>query len=112
VSGTVRVEPAGIEINVGDGESIMAAAQRAGHYWPTVCRGLAQCNRCVLLVLNGEGLTPMSATELDGLRAVLWRTGDEPNERLACQVSVNGTAVVEKEGVRAASVSQTEPPLP
>jgi ferredoxin, 2Fe-2S len=99
VSGQVRIDPSGIELTVDDGESIMAAAQRAGYYWPTICKGNAQCNRCVLTVTEDNGLTAMSSTELQGLRAVRWRDEDEPNERLACQVSVNGTAVVEKRGV-------------
>jgi ferredoxin, 2Fe-2S len=99
VSGTVRVEPSGIELTVADGESIMAAAQRHGYYWPTICKGNAQCNRCVLTVVTDDGLTPMAPTELNGLRSVRWRDEDDPSERLACQVSVNGSAVVEKRGL-------------
>jgi hypothetical protein len=33
----VRVEPLGVDIDVRPGESIMAAAQRGGYYWPTQC---------------------------------------------------------------------------
>ena len=39
----VRVEPAGVDIPVDDGETLMAAAVRAGYRWPTVCGGQAQC---------------------------------------------------------------------
>jgi len=31
VAGTVHVEPAGIDIEVGDGESVMHAAERQGY---------------------------------------------------------------------------------
>jgi hypothetical protein len=35
----VRVEP--LDIDVRPGESIMAAAQRSGYYWPTHCQAMA-----------------------------------------------------------------------
>ena len=35
MSGRVRVEPLGVEFDLGDGETLMAAARRAGYYWPT-----------------------------------------------------------------------------
>jgi|HubBroStandDraft_6_1064221.scaffolds.fasta_scaffold92359_2 2Fe-2S ferredoxin len=37
----VRVEPLGVDIDVRPGESIMAAAQRSGYYWPTHCQAMA-----------------------------------------------------------------------
>lgn len=97
----VRVEPLGVVIEVEAGESLMAAAERAGYTWPTICKGNAQCNRCVVRVLDGGGLEPYSAVELAGLRAVRWRGREEDHgERLACQLRAVGPAVVEQRGVR------------
>ena len=100
--GTVLVLPLGVTFDVREGESLMAAAQRRGYYWPTICKGNAQCNRCMVRVVDGSGLEPRSATELAGLRAVTWRGREEDDaDRLACQVKVHGHAVVHKRGVRA-----------
>lgn len=101
MSGRVRVEPLGVEFDLGDGETLMAAARRAGYYWPTICKGNAQCNRCVVHVLDGTGLEPYSTVELAGLRGVRWRNGHEDHhDRLACQLRAHGSAVIEKRGVR------------
>ncbi len=100
MSGRVRVEPLGVVFDVTEGESLMAAAQRLGYYWPTVCHGNAQCNRCVLRVIDGAGLEAMMPTERSGLESVRWRHEVDLSERLACQVRVCGDAVVEKRGVR------------
>ena len=40
--------PGEIELEVEDGEALMAAANRAGYYWPTVCAGDAVCTRCFM----------------------------------------------------------------
>jgi enoyl-CoA hydratase len=102
VTGCVLVLPLGVRFELEDGESLMAAAQRRGYYWPTICKGNAQCNRCAVRVIDGAGLEPRSATELTGLRAVKWRDGVEDDaDRLACQLRAHGDAVVEKRGVRA-----------
>ena len=98
----VTVRPLGVTFELRDGESLMAAAQRAGYYWPTICKGNAQCNRCAVRVVDGGGLLPYSATELAGLRSVRWHGGVEDHrDRLACQLRATGDAVVEKRGVRA-----------
>ena len=84
----VRVEPLGVEFELQPGETLMAAAQRSGYYWPTICKGNAQCNRCAVSVVDGTGLLPYSPVELAGLRNVRWRDGPEDHtDRLACQLS-------------------------
>ena len=99
---SVLVLPIGVTFELEPGESLMAAAQRRGYYWPTICKGNAQCNRCAVRVVDGSGLEPRSPTELAGLRLVKWRDGREDDaDRLACQLRVRGHAVVEKRGVRA-----------
>ena len=101
VAGRVLVEPLGVVFELRAGETLMAAAARAGYSWPTICKGNAQCNRCVVRVIEVGGLLPYSAVELSGLRQVRWRTSPEDHaERLACQLRTTGDAVVEKRGVR------------
>ena len=97
----MRVEPAGIELAVPEGVSVMAAAQRAGWYWPTICKGNAQCNRCCLEVVDGESATvAMQRTEREGLERVRWRSEERAGERLACQLRVTGPVTVRKVGVK------------
>jgi ferredoxin, 2Fe-2S len=108
VTGRVHVEPIDVTFELGDGESLMAAAQRAGYWWPTLCNGNAQCTRCVVRVVDGGGLAPPSAAELTALREVRWHGGPEdPAERLACQLRMApspdadpSAAKVLKRGVR------------
>jgi 2Fe-2S ferredoxin len=98
----VLVRPAGIELWVSHGESLMAAANRQGWYWPTSCGGSAVCNRCCVVVPPAfeTSFLPMTKLERDGLRAVRWLRGDAPGERLACQAGVVGDAEVVKRFVR------------
>jgi ferredoxin, 2Fe-2S len=111
LSATVRVEPLGVTFELLPGENLMAAAARAGYSWPTICKGNAQCNRCAVRVIDGGGLEPRSPVELTGLRAVKWRGGREDDaDRLACQLTATGHAVVHKRGVRPLPDSTTQPP--
>src|SRR4051812_34429933 len=48
----VHVAPARVTFSASEGETVMAAAQRAGLYWPTVCRGVAQCGVCHVEVIG------------------------------------------------------------
>lgn len=116
MTGSVRVEPLGVTFEVLPGETLMAAAARAGYAWPTICKGNAQCNRCAVKVVGDDGgLEPRSPVELAGLRAVTWRGGNEDDaDRLACQlrVRVDGRAVVHKRGVRPAEPEPAEPAEP
>jgi ferredoxin len=106
VTTRVRVEPSGIELAVADGETVMAAADRAGYRWPTVCGGLAECGTCTLeVVAGGEALPapePLEAARLAVIPdARLW---PERTWRLACQLRLPGGGgepelVVRKKGV-------------
>ena len=40
---------------MGDGQSVMAAAEGQGIFWPTVCQGLAECHTCFFEVMEGAG---------------------------------------------------------
>jgi ferredoxin len=99
---TVRVLPVGAEIEVVPGESLMAAAQRQGWWWPTVCNGDCECGTCWVVVIDGAEHTsavesPERATLAKGMQA------SEPRARLACQVRVSGTVVVSRRSVRVAA---------
>jgi 2Fe-2S ferredoxin len=98
----VRVEPAGIELDVAPGETVMGAAVRSGYRWPTVCGGLAECGVCVLRVVSGPGLPAPQDVEAARLASVPERRVDPGAEwRLACQLRVPAPGVVvHKRGVR------------
>lgn len=98
-----RIEPSGLQLDVEPGETLFDAAHRQGWWWPTVCGGNAQCTRCAMVVRAGvEHLAPIGKDEREGLERVLWRDGERPGERLACQARCHGDVVVEKKGVRRA----------
>ena len=103
MAGTVHVEPAGADIAVQDGETVMHAAERSGYRWPTVCHGQAICTTCFFEVIAGaDHLLPPEPVERHALRqspVVQMATGEV---RLACQARVTGPVTVRKRGVRLA----------
>lgn len=107
----VTVSPGEIELEAEHGEPLMAAANRAGYYWPTVCAGDAVCTRCVMNVPeeSAASFSEMEEPELAGLRSVRWRSGDRPGERLACQARVLSDATVVKKYVRPAGPDDALP---
>jgi len=101
VTATVRVEPSGITLAVRDGETVMAAARRAGYRWPTICGGLADCGACALEVVESTGALPTPST-VEALRLnalVERRRYPDRTWRLACQLVPAGDVVVRKTGV-------------
>jgi 2Fe-2S ferredoxin len=101
VTVTVRVEPSGIVLDVVDGETVMAAARRAGYRWPTICGGLADCGACALEVVEGATTLP-APTTIEGTRLnVLVERRRHPDRtfRLACQLVPSADLVVRKTGV-------------
>lgn len=96
---TVEVRPAGHRFTVADGESVMAAAERAGLYWPTVCHGRAECSRCRMVVEAGaEHVSAMQQAERQTLLRLRGRRGVD-RERLACQTRTTGPIQVRRRGV-------------
>jgi ferredoxin, 2Fe-2S len=103
VAGRVRVEPAGVDIDVADGESVMHAAERQGYRWPTVCHGQAICTTCFFEVVSGaEHLAPPEALERAALAQSPLTQLADGEVRLACQARVTGPVTVRKRGVRPA----------
>jgi ferredoxin len=101
VIATIRVEPLGVEFGARAGESIMAAAKRAGYHWPTVCGGMGSCRTCFVKVIHGLGELPQpSPYEEEGLRSLKNVVANIEVVRLACQTCPSTDVVVEKRGVR------------
>lgn len=104
---TARVEPAGIDLEVLAGESVMAAAVRAGYRWPTVCGGQGSCRTCYFEVVDGgANLSPVEPFEREGLDSLGPLPGGTVERRLACQAKVlSGAVTLRKRGVRPVSGS-------
>ena len=101
MSVTVRVEPSSITLHVRDGETVMAAARRAGYRWPTICGGLAECGACALEVVEGGAALP-APTTIEAMRLnvlVERRRYPDRTYRLACQLVPTAELVVHKTGV-------------
>jgi ferredoxin len=97
----VRVEPAGLDLVVAEGQTLMEAAHAAGYYWPTVCGGKGSCRTCFAAVLTGaEHLSPVQPWEAEGIDALALGPAEAPSVRLACQARVRGPVTVRKLGVR------------
>src|SRR3546814_5019115 len=100
--GTFRVllDPAGVEFAAEAGETVMAAATRAGLRWPTVCRGLAQCGVCHIEVLVDNCLPDPAAEERGMLRRVVVRPLKGGCIRLACRLTVQSDLHVDRKSTR------------
>jgi 2Fe-2S ferredoxin len=105
------VDPAGLDIEIRRGETIIQAAWRAGYYWPTLCYAVGSCTACQCEVLDGSHLvSPRTEPELALLGDLNKRVrrGNPRRIRLACQVTVSGDIRVRKPGVKAARVAENE----
>jgi 2Fe-2S ferredoxin len=101
---TVHVEPAGIDVDVEEGESIMHAAERQGYRWPTVCHGQAVCTTCFFEVVAGGGhLVPPGRIEQTALETSPAKLVVQGEIRLACQARIDGDVTIRKRGVRPVS---------
>ena len=100
--GRIRIEPSGLEVTAGEGESVMAAARRHGLYWPTVCGGQGTCRTCYLVVVDGaEHFATAGPGEAEAITELTRAFGERAEPvRLACQASISGDVVVSKYGVR------------
>ncbi len=96
----VTVQPAGYDIEVAAGETIMAGANARGYYWPTTCGGRGECTTCACVVLAGaENLSSMSRFESYSLAEGRGRAVLTTPTRLACQARVLGDVEIRKPGV-------------
>lgn len=94
----VRVMPRNLEFHVLEGETLMAAARRAGLRWPNVCDGQGSCTVCYVKIESGiESANTEMAWERERLNFAGRR---ESSFRLACQLKISGPMVVTKVGVK------------
>jgi ferredoxin, 2Fe-2S len=97
---TVTVEPSGVTFPVEPGETVMAAANRQGFRWPTVCGGNASCGACLSLVADGdESCGPVEGEEAETLARVA-RITAAGTQRLACRLTLTGDVRLTRRGVR------------
>jgi len=97
----VTIQPLGIVVDTERGQTVMAAAQAAGYYWPTTCGGEGRCTTCATIVVRGaENLSDIGKTERKTMEAEMGPGAIERKMRLACQARVHGDVEVVKPGVR------------
>ncbi|MGH9001330.1 MAG: 2Fe-2S iron-sulfur cluster-binding protein [Acidimicrobiia bacterium] len=99
---TIRVLPGDLSVEVAEGETLMAAAERAGLRWPTVCGGDGSCQTCFVEAREGDVTVPPPAgTETEGLAVLAERMPfANGTVRLACQFRPTADATVWKRGVK------------
>lgn len=101
----VKIQPAGIELEVLEGESVAEAAWRQGYIWPTQCWGQVDCVTCFTKIIDGELCAlPAEEAELDAIRfRMSEKFRNNPLVRLGCQLRCKGNdLVLEKKGFRPA----------
>ncbi len=97
----VTVLPLSLELEVTEGQTVMAAAHAAGYVWPTECEMAASCGLCVSIVRAGaEHCGPMPDEERETLERTMGMV--DPSRRLACRLTVDGPVTLTKRGVRPA----------
>lgn len=109
---TARIDPAGIDIEIRPGETLIQAAWRAGYYWPTLCFAMGTCTACQCEIVEGQHLlSPRTESETSLLNDLNKRVrrGNPRRVRLACQVTVSGDIRVRKPGVKVAEIHRTNP---
>lgn len=99
----MRVEPAGVDIEVRSGETLIQAAWRAGYSWPTLCYAMGRCTACQCEVLDGLHVLSDRTEAESALLSSLDRRVRRANPRrvrLACQVTATADIRVRKPGVK------------
>jgi uncharacterized 2Fe-2S/4Fe-4S cluster protein (DUF4445 family) len=92
---TVRFEPAGLDIEVEPGRTLLEAARGAQVAIPAVCGGRGGCGKCQVRVLRGP-LPPPTHKEIAALPEEALGQG----WRLACEYSVTADATIQSIAVR------------
>jgi len=89
----VTTLPDNIELEVAGGESLLAAALRAGVPFAHACGGRARCSTCRVWILDGLAACPQRSPE-EAKMAERLKLTDEV--RLACQLRPNGRLQVRR----------------
>src|SRR5438552_2704925 len=99
----IRILPIDIEVEAGEGATVMGAATALGYYWPTTCGGEGRCTTCACEVLDGASLlAPRGRSEEKSLVEERGEGVLTTAVRLACQARLQGEGIVtvRKPGVR------------
>jgi 2Fe-2S ferredoxin len=97
----ITIQPLGVVVEARPQDTIMAAAQAQGYYWPTTCGGQGRCTTCAFTVVSGQqNLSDMRRSERQAIEAGLGAVALARGMRLACQARVLGDVEVLKPGVR------------
>jgi 2Fe-2S ferredoxin len=107
----MRVEPAGIDIDVAPGETLIQAAWRAGYEWPTLCFARGTCTACRCEIIDGLHLLSERTEAEVALLGDLDRRVRRANPRrmrLACQARASGHITVRKPGVKKRSLANEQ----
>jgi len=97
----ITIRPLGFVVEGRLQDTVMAAAQAQGYYWPTTCGGEGRCSTCALTVITGaENLSEMGRSERKTIEAELGPSALARGVRLACQARLLGDVEVLKPGVR------------
>jgi 2Fe-2S ferredoxin len=97
-SARVRLMPLDIDIEVLEGETLMAAARRIALRWPSVCGGQGNCTACYVKI--EEGMDNAGAAHPQERERLHFAGRRDPSFRLACQLKVSGPMRVSKNGVK------------
>ena len=97
-SARVRLVPLDIDIEVLEGESLLAAARRVALRWPSVCNGQGNCTTCYVKIEEGGGNA--SAMHQQERERLYFAGRRDSSIRLACQLKVSGPMRVSKNGVK------------
>lgn len=91
--GTIRFLPDGTDVRIEAGETVLAASLRAGNPHAHLCGGEGRCSTCrVALVEGAEGTGPRTPAEQE----IAARLHFPAAIRLACQLRIDGDAVVRR----------------
>jgi len=90
--------PLDIDIEVLEGETLMAAARRIALRWPSVCNGQGNCTACYVKV--EEGMDNAGTAHPQERERLNFAGRRDLSYRLACQLKVSGPMRVSKNGVK------------
>lgn len=89
----IKLLPEDCTLNVGENESVLSAARRAGLNFTSACGGQARCSTCRVHIESGiENCAPRTDKET----AMSERLAFTPDIRLGCQLQLKGDATLRR----------------
>ena len=87
-----------LDIDIQEGETLMAVARRIDLRWPSVCNGQGNCAACYVKI--EEGIDNAGAAHPQERERLHFAGRRDPSSRLACQLKVSGPMRASKNGVK------------